>query len=190
VRTGDLALGHVLDALERLGLTDRTVVAYTADHGEELFDHGLIQHGSNLFQESMHVPLVLAGPGVPAGLRVGVPVSNRHLAPALASSRVRPAHGARRARPPRRRSRADTTERDVVFSTAHGWWNSLSASRSTACAAALGVAGRPGSALGREEAGRARCPRSGAAHCTPAEREDLSAREPERADDMQAACRS
>jgi arylsulfatase A-like enzyme len=44
-------------------------VIVTADHGEELQDHGRLGHGSQLFEESLHVPLVLAGPSVEPGRR-------------------------------------------------------------------------------------------------------------------------
>lgn len=84
VATGDRWLGVVFDELERLGLTERTVVAYTADHGEELFDHGLLAHGHTLHAELVHVPLILAGPGLPAGVVDDAVCSNRHLAPTLA----------------------------------------------------------------------------------------------------------
>ncbi len=84
VWTGDYWLGRVLDTLERLGLDERTVVVFTSDHGEELLDHGFYGHGQSLHSELVHVPLVLAGPGVPAGVRSPHVLSNRHLAPTLA----------------------------------------------------------------------------------------------------------
>jgi arylsulfatase A-like enzyme len=40
-----------------------TLVAVTADHGEELFDHGGILHGYTLFEEMLHIPLILWSPG-------------------------------------------------------------------------------------------------------------------------------
>jgi arylsulfatase A-like enzyme len=84
IALGDRWLGEVLYLLEELGLTDKTVIAFTSDHGEEIFDHGWVTHGQSVFQELVHVPLVLAGPGVPVGERRTQPVSNRHLAPTLA----------------------------------------------------------------------------------------------------------
>jgi arylsulfatase A-like enzyme len=70
----DMGLGQVFDELERLGLTDRTLVAITADHGEEWFEFGSLGHGQSLSQPLVHVPLILAGPGVPPGQRVAAPV--------------------------------------------------------------------------------------------------------------------
>jgi len=84
VATGDRWLGELLRLLDALQLADRTVVAFTSDHGEELLDHGLLEHGHTVFRELVRVPLILAGPGIPEGVRVERTVSNRHLAPTLA----------------------------------------------------------------------------------------------------------
>jgi arylsulfatase A-like enzyme len=67
VRAWDAALGELLAGLDRLGVRDSTVVVVTADHGEELADHGGLLHGMTLYDEVLHVPLVIVGPGVPAG---------------------------------------------------------------------------------------------------------------------------
>jgi len=84
VATGDRWLGEIFRSLDDLGLTEKTVIAFTSDHGEELFDHGLLEHGHTLHDELVRVPLILAGPGVRTGRRVQRIVSNRHLAPTLA----------------------------------------------------------------------------------------------------------
>ena len=84
VATGDRWLGHIFAELEALGLTETTVIAFTSDHGEELFEHGQLEHGHTVHREVTHVPLILAGPGLPAGRRVPGVVSNRHVAPTLA----------------------------------------------------------------------------------------------------------
>jgi arylsulfatase A-like enzyme len=69
VRRTDAEIGRILESLERFGLSRSTVVIVTADHGEELLDHGFIGHASTslagtLFDELIHVPLVIAYPGV------------------------------------------------------------------------------------------------------------------------------
>lgn len=85
IRTGDYWVGELLTYLEDNGLTENTVVAFTSDHGEELLERGRVGHGHGLNAELVRVPLVMAGPGIPAGQRVRAPVSNRHLAPTLAA---------------------------------------------------------------------------------------------------------
>lgn len=71
------------DLEERGFLTDDTVVAITADHGEEFFEHGGTSHGFTLYEESVRVPFILLGRGVPRGHRVRENVSLMDLAPTL-----------------------------------------------------------------------------------------------------------
>lgn len=75
VAYADAMLGELLDGLGARGMLDDTVVVFTADHGEELFEHGGLGHGYDLSEVMLHVPLVLAGPGVPAGEVVETPVT-------------------------------------------------------------------------------------------------------------------
>ncbi|RMD83048.1 MAG: hypothetical protein D6815_07660 [Candidatus Dadabacteria bacterium] len=70
----DTIVGRILAAIEKAGRLDGAVVLVTSDHGEEFYDHGHWGHGKSLYEELIHVPLVLAGPGVPAGKRVKAPV--------------------------------------------------------------------------------------------------------------------
>lgn len=66
----DESLGTLLDRLKRDGLYDRTLVVMTADHGEGLGEHDELTHSYLLYDTTMHVPLVMRGPGVAAGRRV------------------------------------------------------------------------------------------------------------------------
>ncbi len=61
----DAQLASILDGLERRGLADDTLVVVTADHGEEFWDHGSVGHGHNLYEELVHVPLIVRAPGLP-----------------------------------------------------------------------------------------------------------------------------
>lgn len=79
IHTGDIWLGQLVAKLDELGLDDRTVVVFTSDHGEESYEHGDISHGQSLFPELVHVPLVIAGPGVAGGARVAAATSNARL---------------------------------------------------------------------------------------------------------------
>lgn len=81
----DAQLGQLFQQLEARGLMDRTVILLTADHGEEFGEHGLFDHGNSLYRPSVEVPLVLVGPGVPAGASVDGPVSLRDVAHTLAA---------------------------------------------------------------------------------------------------------
>jgi len=78
----DLQIGLLLETLAGRGLLDRAVIAFSADHGDELLDHGGWNHGHTLYQELVHVPLVVRVPGQPPR-RITSPVSTIDLAPTL-----------------------------------------------------------------------------------------------------------
>lgn len=60
-----------------------TVVIVTADHGEEFGEHRGRYHGTTVYEEQVRVPLVIAGPGVPAGRRVAAPVQTIDILPTV-----------------------------------------------------------------------------------------------------------
>jgi len=72
----DEQLGILMGEFERSG--GPTAVLVVGDHGEGLGEHGESRHGDLLYQGTMQVPLLLAGPGVVAGV-VETPVSTRHV---------------------------------------------------------------------------------------------------------------
>jgi arylsulfatase A-like enzyme len=70
----DSEVGRLLDAVQRRGIGERTLVLLTADHGEEFLDHGGFEHGHTMYQELIRVPLLAWGPGV-VPRRIQEPVS-------------------------------------------------------------------------------------------------------------------
>lgn len=79
----DHQIGRLLEALERLDLTQRTVVVLTSDHGFLLGEHGNHWRKGTLFLESSRVPLIIAGPQISAGKPTGQPVELVDLYPTL-----------------------------------------------------------------------------------------------------------
>ena len=67
VEAEDRMLEGILRHLERRGLREKTIVVVLGDHGEGFGEKGVKQHDNNFYEEGLRVPLVLAGPGVPAG---------------------------------------------------------------------------------------------------------------------------
>jgi arylsulfatase A-like enzyme len=66
----DAQIGRILAALKEAGLDDNTIVVFTSDHGLAIGSHGLFGK-QNLYEISMRVPLIFAGPGVPHGKQSG-----------------------------------------------------------------------------------------------------------------------
>ncbi|RME56814.1 MAG: DUF229 domain-containing protein, partial [Caldilineae bacterium] len=63
VKQIDDEVGAILAALEEQGQLDNTVIIFASDHGDYLGDHDLIGKGT-FYESSIHIPLILAGPGV------------------------------------------------------------------------------------------------------------------------------
>ncbi|MFZ5481606.1 MAG: sulfatase [Myxococcota bacterium] len=82
LRAYDAALGRVLAALDEAGLADRTVVIVTSDHGEDFWEHVVVDHGV-LYDTTLRVPLVVADPRADGGRVVDAPVQGVDLAPSL-----------------------------------------------------------------------------------------------------------
>ena len=59
----DSELARLLGALRELYPLRETLLVLTADHGDELFDHGGVLHGFTLYEELLHIPLVVWAPG-------------------------------------------------------------------------------------------------------------------------------
>lgn len=75
IRGMDTEIARLVERLQELGLSDRTVLALFADHGEEFHDHGRMWHGQSTYGELLRVPLIFWAPGrVPKGRKVEEPV--------------------------------------------------------------------------------------------------------------------
>ena len=84
IRYTDEAIGAVLDALDKLGLADDTVVVFLSDHGETMVERAAwFNHGLFPYEEQVRVPLVVRGPGIAVDRRRSEQVSLAALMPTL-----------------------------------------------------------------------------------------------------------
>jgi len=79
----DSVFGRLMAALEKMELRQNTFIAVIGDHGESLGDHDEDFHGFFVYNSTLSVPLIVNGPGVPAGVRVKDLVRSIDLAPTL-----------------------------------------------------------------------------------------------------------
>lgn len=84
IRYVDDELRSLFDEIDRLGLGEDTVFIVTSDHGEAFLEHGFLLHSTYMHDEVTHVPLMMRGPDVPAGLRVRLPVGHVDIASTVA----------------------------------------------------------------------------------------------------------
>jgi arylsulfatase A-like enzyme len=84
IRGMDTEIGRLVERLRDLGLGERSLIAFYADHGEEFHDHGRMWHGQSVYGEMIRVPLILWGPGrVAKGVNVDEPVELIDVMPTL-----------------------------------------------------------------------------------------------------------
>jgi arylsulfatase A-like enzyme len=84
VASVDAAVGRVLDALDRAGLSEHTLLVVVGDHGEEFWEHGGVEHGRTVYEEVVRIPLLLRWPGhLPAGRRVDALARITDVAPTI-----------------------------------------------------------------------------------------------------------
>ena len=80
----DERIGRILDILRRRDMMRRTILIFTADHGELLGEHGRWGHGYRYLQTLVHVPLILSAPGL-RSRSIAAPVAHVDLVPTLAA---------------------------------------------------------------------------------------------------------
>ena len=76
----DAQIGRILDALDASGKAGETIVAFTADHGLAIGHHGLLGK-QNLYEPSVRVPFVVAGPGIAADRTIDAPIYLQDIMP-------------------------------------------------------------------------------------------------------------
>jgi arylsulfatase A-like enzyme len=64
----DFHLARFFGLLETQSLLENTIVIVTSDHGEQFFEHALIGHGNSVFEEEIHVPLIIFDPAARPGV--------------------------------------------------------------------------------------------------------------------------
>ncbi len=83
----DRHFGLLLEHLEETGILDQTMIILTSDHGDEFWEHGSVGHGHNVYEELVHVPLLVRYPAAfPAGRVVEVGVDTVDILPTIAAA--------------------------------------------------------------------------------------------------------
>lgn len=85
IRQIDDVIGQLFQLLQSKELLDNSLIIITSDHGEEFLDHGGVLHSRTQYQELIHVPLVIRGPGIPQSKRLRSIVSNVDVMPTILS---------------------------------------------------------------------------------------------------------
>lgn len=81
----DAQFARLIALLEQKKLFNRSLIAFFSDHGEEFLEHGHLNHGTSLFDEQIHVPLIVRPPGgLRQSTRVPFSVGLYDLAPTVA----------------------------------------------------------------------------------------------------------
>jgi len=83
VRFIDSEIGRLVDTLKQEGVYDESIIIFTSDHGEEFLEHGEMGHGADLYQEVLHVPMLIRMPGGSARKTVSDYVPSNALLPTL-----------------------------------------------------------------------------------------------------------
>ena len=79
----DQQMARFIERLREMEIYDRILFVVTSDHGEEFYEHESYGHGHSIFQELLHVPLMMRWPNVIAPRRFGPTVSTLDIAPTL-----------------------------------------------------------------------------------------------------------
>jgi arylsulfatase A-like enzyme len=78
----DQNIGKLLATLDRTGRMENTIIVFLTDHGDFMYDHGLLEK-TFLYESAIHIPFIMAGPGIPRGERREHLVSQIDLLPTV-----------------------------------------------------------------------------------------------------------
>lgn len=67
IRDADERFAGFMKEFEKMGLREKTIIVLFADHGEEFFEHGYLDHGPTLYEEQLHVPMIVLLPWEKSG---------------------------------------------------------------------------------------------------------------------------
>ena len=82
IQRADERFAQFIKEYQDLGLMGKTIFILTSDHGEELYEHGRIDHGHSLYEELVHVPLIILTPEG-KGRKIDTQVKSLDLAPTI-----------------------------------------------------------------------------------------------------------
>ncbi len=85
VNRADAWIGVFLSEYENINVVNKTVFIITSDHGEELYEHGRIDHGHSLYEELVRIPLIISTPDLNGKVVVDKLVSNVDILPTIMS---------------------------------------------------------------------------------------------------------
>lgn len=121
IRYTDDQIGDFLAVLEKRGLLANTVIFVTADHGESFLEHGTWNHGTGLYEEELHTPLVLVDPAARhGGLRIDAPVQTLDIYPTILERLGEPVPGELQGRSLLGVAEGRIPAREAVFSEGKG----------------------------------------------------------------------
>lgn len=85
VQKADEQFARFIEEYKKLGLINKTIFIITSDHGEELYEHGRIDHGHSLYEELVRIPLIISTPDLNGKVAIDKLVSNVDILPTIMS---------------------------------------------------------------------------------------------------------
>ncbi len=83
VARADEAIYQIIKQIEDLSLSEKTIVIFTSNHGDEFYEHGRIDHGMTLYDEVLHIPLIMVIPGQAGNKKITSQVRNIDIMPTI-----------------------------------------------------------------------------------------------------------